>query len=74
MRGTGVTPGRDPAPSPSGEPRVRLRRTVEAFEASDGNVYFLRGAAEAEFVVRDAAAAGPALLGKSARGLGGPAG
>ncbi len=41
---------------------ARLKRTVEAFPASDGNIYILRGTETAEFVVPDASPWDRALL------------
>jgi len=43
-------------------PLVALRPTVEALAASDGHIWFLRGGADAAFVVEDAAEADRAVV------------
>lgn len=55
-------------PATTAEPRLRLRPTVEAFPASDGNLYLLRGGATADFVIRDPAPEALSLIRRLASG------
>jgi molybdopterin-synthase adenylyltransferase len=50
-----------------GAPRFRLRSCLEAFFASDGNVYLLRGGADEEYVIRQPALSDRALLRRLSR-------
>jgi adenylyltransferase/sulfurtransferase len=50
------------AAPPGGVPARRLRRSLEVFAASSGDVYVLRGGCAAEWVIRGASAAERAVL------------